>query len=292
MEKKFKLFCFGFGQVAKYFVKKLIKSKFNFEFVATNTQETKLKEFNSLNYKSYYFLNNKFDNSLLNDLNTSDKILVSIPPKNQTDVVLETFKKIFKIDKLNWITYLSATSVYGNKKGEWVDESTNTEPTSRRGIDRLNAEKEWIKYCKNFNLPVQIFRLSGIYSLENNIIKRLQLGKLKIVEKKNHFFSRIHVEDIAEVLTLSLKKFKSGEIYNISDDYPCSNEEIAKYTASLMGINIPRKIKPEDIESEMLKDFYKDSKKVSNKKMKNFFDFKLKYPTFKEGLSSIKNHIF
>ena len=31
MQEKFKLFCFGFGQVAKYFVKNLIKNNFSFD---------------------------------------------------------------------------------------------------------------------------------------------------------------------------------------------------------------------------------------------------------------------
>ena len=56
-------------------------------------------------------------------------------------------------------------------------------------------------------------------------------------------------------------------------------------------MHIPEKIKLNDIESTMLKDFYKDSKKVSNKKMRNFFSYDLKYPTFKECLDMIKNHI-
>ena len=69
---------------------------------------------------------------------------------------------------------------------------------------------------KNKNLPLQIFRLSGIYSNENNILVRLKLGNAKLINKKNHFFSRIHVEDIANILFKSLSKFKSGEIYNLS----------------------------------------------------------------------------
>ena len=47
----------------------------------------------------------------------------------------------------------------------------------------------------------------------------------------------------------------------------------------------------DEIESEMLRDFYKDSKKISNEKMKSFFKYNLKYPTFKEGLKVIRNHI-
>ena len=65
MKKKFKLFCFGFGQVAKYFVKSLIKNNFNFDLIATNTTKTQSKEFNSLKYKSYYFADSIFDKDLL-----------------------------------------------------------------------------------------------------------------------------------------------------------------------------------------------------------------------------------
>ena len=289
--KKFKLFCFGFGQVARYFVKNLIEKKYKFDLVVTNTTSTQTKQIGNLNYKTYFFKDDKFDNNLLKDLNSSNKVLVSIPPKNKIDIVLNLFHKSFTNNKFDWITYLSATNVYGNQKGNWVTEETIPVPTSEKGISRLNAERQWIKYYKDFKLHLQIFRLSGIYSLENNIIKRLKMGTMKIVEKHDHYFSRIHVEDIAIALTLSLKKFSKGQVFNISDNYPCPNEEIIKYVASLMNINLPKKIKQKEIENKILKSFYKDSKKVCNKKMKSFFLHKLKYPTFKEGLNAIRNNM-
>ena len=180
MKENFKLLCFGFGQVAKYFVKNLIKNQFKFELITTNTTKTQFKDFDGLKYKSYYFFNNLYDKELLEDLRSSNKILVSIPPKNEKDIVLETFNQIFQKNNFDWVTYLSATSVYGNKNGEWVNEDVNPEPTNKRGILRLKAENDWLKFHKLFNLPVQIFRLSGIYSLENNILKRLKMGDLKI----------------------------------------------------------------------------------------------------------------
>ena len=290
MEKRFKLFFFGFGQVAKYFLRKLIQEKYSFDLVTTNTKKTENKTFNQINFKSYYFFNNKFDPKLLNELNNSNKVLISIPPIEGHDVVLKTFHKTFKESKFDWITYLSATSIYGNANGEWVDENTNPDPTSFRGISRLNAEKAWLEYFKNYQIPIQIFRLAGIYSNENNVLQRLKLGTQNMIEKQNHYFSRIHIEDIAEILFISLKKFNSGEIFNISDDYPSSNVDLVKYAASLINVNPPQSISVDQIESEMLKDFYRDSKKVKNQKMKNFFGHNLKYPTFKEGLKFIKNH--
>jgi nucleoside-diphosphate-sugar epimerase len=221
-------------------------------------------------------------------LEASDHILVSIPPINGKDVVIKNFSEILKRKKTKWITYLSATSVYGNHQGKWVDETSETKPTSINGIERLKAEKAWIELSKKHDLPFQIFRLSGIYSNHYNILNRLKTGDAKIVDKNSHFFSRVHIEDIAEILCVSLNNFKKNEIYNISDDQPASAIEVAMYGAKLLGINKFKKIKINEIEGEMLKNFYKDSKKVDNKKMKEFFNYKLRYSTYVNGL----NHIF
>ena len=95
--------------------------------------------------------------------------------------------------------------------------------SSNKGVARLKAENLWASLEKNNKLPVQIFRLSGIYSNEKNILVRLKLGDVKLINKKDHYFSRIHVDDISNILFKSLSKFKSGEIYNLSDDKPSSS---------------------------------------------------------------------
>ena len=204
--------------------------------------------------------------------------------------MIKNLKDYFKSSKFKWITYLSATSVYGDHSGGWVDEKSETKPTSPNGVERLKVEKEWMELAVKFDLPLQIFRLSGIYSNQFNILKRLKSGEAKIINKKNHFFSRIHVEDIANVLFSSLNSFKKKEIYNISDNQPASAEEVAMYGVKLLGMDKPKAIEINEIENEMLKNFYKDSKKVDNKKMKEFFSLKLKYPTYVEGLNYIFNN--
>ena len=284
------IFCFGFGQVAKNFINKIQSENINFNLSITCRDSTKEIEINKRKFISYQFNEKLFDPNLVDSLKKADHILISIPPINGEDLVIKNFSKILEESKVKWITYLSATSVYGNHNGEWVDEKSKCLASSENGINRLEAEKSWLALCVK-KLPIQIFRLSGIYSNQNNILTRLKKGKVNLVFKNNHFFSRIHVEDIAEVLKISLMKFQAGQIYNISDNYPCSNSEIAKYAANLLNVEIPKFISPEEITNSMLKDFYRDSKKVSNKKMKDFFQYTLKYPTFKEGLNMIRNHI-
>ena len=288
--KDINIFCFGFGQVAKSFIKKLNLEKFNINLSVTSRDKTQQQKINKINYKSFQFVNDSFDQKLIEKLKQSDHILISIPPIDGFDLVVKNFSKIIEESSPKWITYLSATSVYGDHKGEWVNEASETNPTSANGIDRLAAEKSWVSLLANTKLPFQIFRLSGIYSDQSNILVRLKSGSANIINKKNHFFSRIHVEDIANVLFKSLSNFKSGAIYNISDDRPSSSEEVTLYGAKLLNVDNPKYIEIKDIKSEMLKNFYKDSKKVSNKKMKSFFDYNLKFPTYVEGLNYIRNN--
>ena len=289
--KKINIFCFGFGQVAKNFVYNLNKS-YDVNLAITSRDKTQKKKIYGINYISYHFLDDSFDREILKKIKNYDYILVSIPPKNGIDIVIKNFQKTLEILQANWITYLSATSVYGDHNGQWVDENSKVNPLTENGKSRLKAEQSWLNLAKKKKIPVQIFRLSGIYSQEKNIFERIKSGSHQIINSPKHFFSRIHVDDISNVLKLSLKKnIIPGEIYNVSDDYPCSNIEVANYAYELMKISKPKMIEVSEIESEMLKNFYKDSKKVSNKKVKEIFSYKLKFPTYKEGLRSIFNYI-
>ena len=285
------IFCFGFGQVAKSFIKKINLEKFNVNLSVTSREVSEEKKIDQINYNNYQFIDGSFDKNLFSKLKQSDHILISIPPVKGEDLVIKNFKEIIKECNPKWVTYLSATSVYGNHQGEWVNELSTTNPISSNGVDRLKAERSWLDFANKQNIPLQIFRLSGIYSDRRNILVRLKSGKANIINKKNHFFSRIHVEDIANVLLKSLSNFKSSEIYNISDDKPSSSEELILYGVKILNIKKPKSIEVKEIESEMLKNFYKESKKVSNKKMKSFFNYKLKFPTYVEGLNYIRNHL-
>jgi len=282
--------CFGFGQVAKNFIKKIKSENLKINLTVTSREKSDKRSFDDLDYESLQFSEHSFDKRLVDNLKDSNHILVSIAPVNGEDIVVKNFKNILDNSKIKWITYLSATSVYGNHNGDWVNENSKTRPTTTKGIDRLNAEKSWLDIAEKKNLPLQILRLSGIYSNQNNILTRLKIGSAKIIDKKNQFFSRIHVEDIANILFKSLQKFKSREIYNVSDDKPTSSEELILHGSKLLNIEKPKIVDLSTIESKVVKNFYKDSKKVNNKKMKEFFNYKLKYPTYVEGLDHALNN--
>jgi nucleoside-diphosphate-sugar epimerase len=289
--KDMNIFCFGFGQVARNFIKKLSVEKYNINLSTTSRSISSKETFEGINYNSYLFNSEKFDQNLLAKLKESDHILVSIPPENQEDLVVKNFSKFIESSKVKWITYLSATSVYGDHKGEWVNENSKTNPISNNGVARLKAESSWAFLEKNNKLPVQIFRLSGIYSNEKNILVRLKSGGVKLINKRNHYFSRIHVDDIVNILFKSLSKFKSGDIYNLSDDKPSSSEDVTLFGAKILNIQNIEKIEVDEIKNEMIKNLYNESKKVSNKKVKDYFNYNLKFPSYVEGLTYIRDNL-
>ena len=150
-------------------------------------------------------------------------ILSCIPPdKNGKDPVLKVLKNNLKSLSLEWVGYLSTTGVYGNTKGEWVSETDHPNPFQKRSQNRLNCEKKWIES----GLPIQIFRLPGIYGPGRSTFEAIRNQKIHVISKKDQVFSRIHVADITNAIIHVLQKKDSlnfHQIINIADDEPCSH---------------------------------------------------------------------
>ena len=288
MKKKIKFFFFGFGQTARYLTNDLIKSKIKYSLNATNTRKTKNLTFNKKRFKSFKFKDKIFDKKLIKYLKSSDYILVSIPPQNDKDLVLKVFYKILKDSKFKKLIYLSATSVYGNHNGKWVNENSKLKGNSKFGFGRKKAELSWLKFRNRNNLDINILRVSGIYSKENNVLKKILKTNIYVKEKK--YFSRIRIEDLANIIKKMFYSRKRNMVLNASDDLPATNIDVAKYASKLLKIKKLSAVPLAKFKNKMIKEFYKDSKKVSNKNMKKKLFLKLKFPTYKEGLRNIFNN--
>ena len=289
MEKKAIFFFFGFGQSAKYFLKEFSKEKKRFNFFTTNTSKTRNIYFNKKKYKSFKFKDDNYDKSLLQSLAQSEYILVSIPPQGRNDLVLKKFSKNLKNLKFKKLIYLSATSVYGNHEGKWVSENSQLKGKTKLGLRRIAAENKWKNFRDKSHHDVNILRVSGIYSKENNVIKKIKKKKIYVKEEK--YFSRIRVEDLASIINKIFFSKKKSMILNASDDKPATNKEVAFFVAKLLKIKYLKPVSIVKFKNKMIKEFYKDSKKVSNSNMKKKLKFKLRFPTYKKGLFDIFNNI-
>ena len=210
------------------------------------------------------------------------------PDKNGNDPVLESLQGKLQNLPLEWIGYLSTTGVYGNTKGGWVSEIDQPNPFQKRSQNRLNCEKKWIKS----GLPVQIFRLPGIYGPGRSTFEAIKNKKIHVISKKNQVFSRIHVADISNAIIYLLQNRNSLKFYqiiNIADDEPCSQIEVMQYCYDLIGLTMPKPILFEDAKEELspiAKSFWMENRRVSNKLLCETLGYKLIYKNYKLGLKN------
>ena len=216
-------------------------------------------------------------------------ILSCIPPdENGNDPVLKSLKNKLESSSLEWVGYLSTTGVYGNTKGDWVSEINEPNPFQKRSYKRLNCEKEWIES----GLPVQIFRLPGIYGPGRSTFEAIKNEKIRVILKENQVFSRIHVADIANAIIYLLQNkdsLKFYQIINIADDEPCSQIEVIQYCYDLLGLTMPKPILFEDAKDELspiAQSFWMENRRVSNKLLCETLGYKLIYKNYKIGLKN------
>ena len=217
-------------------------------------------------------------------------ILLSIPPNDDGDLVFKAHAQDFskRAKNLKWVGYLSTTGVYGDRQGDWVDETSDLAPSTKRGEKRVLAEKQWFDLYEASDVPVHSFRLAGIYGAGSNQLEKVASGKAKRRIKQGQVFSRIHVEDIAGMLEASIKSPNPGQAYNICDDEAAPPQDVVTYAAELLGVEPPEEIQfnPNDM-TPMGLSFFAESKRVSNEKIKAELGYQLKYPTYREGLKAL-----
>jgi dTDP-D-glucose 4,6-dehydratase len=231
---------------------------------------------------------NFFDPALSSILQSSNIILSTVPPEKNVDPVLYEYQDIIAQKKslVQWIGYLSSTSVYGNHEGSWIDETTPCNPSNEKARCRLEIEREWLNIYESFNLPVHVFRLSGIYGPGRNCLEDIIKGKDFTIVKKDHYFSRIHIEDICQLILKSINYPTPGEIYNISDNEPAPLHVVQQFGAKILGKYELKEIMEEKAKiSEDLKKFFMDNKKVNSKKIIKKLGVNLIYPNYQYGLS-------
>jgi nucleoside-diphosphate-sugar epimerase len=214
----------------------------------------------------------------------SSHLLSSIAPDESGDPVLRRYAAQIANAPLHWVGYLSTTAVYGDHQGGWVDETTPLMPTTARGAARVAAEQAW----SALGVPLHIFRLAGIYGPGRGPFEKVRDGTARRIIKPGQVFSRIHVDDIAQVLLASINRPDPAEVYNVCDDDPAPPEDVLSHAAHLLGLPDPPEVPYETAEmTPMARSFYAESKRVRNDRIKTDLGVRLHYPTYREGLAAL-----
>lgn len=216
-------------------------------------------------------------------LDRATHILASAAPDAAGDPFLRSAPRIARA-RPQWVGYLSTTGVYGDHQGAWVDETTPLTPASDRGRWRVLAEEQW----RATGLPLHIFRLAGIYGPGRGPFEKVRDGTARRILKPGQVFSRIHVEDIAQVLAASIARPNPGTAYNVCDDDPAPPEDVLSEAARLLGLPEPPAIPFDQAAmSPMARSFYSESKRVRNDRIKTELGVRLRYPDYRSGLAAL-----
>lgn len=145
-----------------------------------------------------------------------------------------------QLPKLRRVVFISSTGVYGQDKGEWIDETVL--PTA--------GERETPKYILQAEQALQqaygertiIIRPSGIYGKRRlrEVLKAEEPDKkaLSRYEWTNRIMDSDLVEIIAQVLSFSDAK-ELKPIYLATDYSPVTSYELTKWLASKVGSTAP-----------------------------------------------------
>ncbi len=279
-----RLFCFGYGYSAEALVRKLSPRLTSAAGTRTSLPDTPEPGIALATYTG-----DGPSSEVRRLLEGATHVLVSIPPDLEGDAVLRHFAKdLAALPDLTWTGYLSTVGVYGDCNGAWVDEAAPVRPNSERSLRRAQAERGWMTFGEETGHRVDIFRLAGIYGPGRSVIDNLRKGTARRVVKPGQVFNRIHVDDIARVLSAAIDAQTEHRIFNVSDDEPAPPEDVVAYAAELLGLLVPPAVPfAEAGLTGLAASFWGESKRVRNGRIRGDLGVDLVYPTYREGLRAL-----
>lgn len=210
-------------------------------------------------------------------------LLATVPPRAGDPVLLHHRDDIAAVAPgIAWAGYLSTTSVYGDRSGAWIDESTTPSPTEPRGRLRLEAEQAWAA----LPLPLHIFRVAGIYGPGRNPLLQVLDGSARRIVRPGQVFNRIHEEDLVAVLAASIARPRPGAVYDVADGEPASQAAPFEEAARLLGLPPPPEVPFEQATlSPMGRSFWAENKRIRARLIRDELGVRLLYPSFREGIA-------
>jgi nucleoside-diphosphate-sugar epimerase len=134
------------------------------------------------------------------------------------------------------IVFTSSTSVYGQRRGEWVDEESPTHPRGFAGEIMLTAER----LLHGSRYPSTVVRLGGIYGPgRTSLVQHVEAGKAIPVYDAPQYGNRIHRDDAAGAVAHVLGLEAPAPTYLGVDDEPADRAEVLRWIAARMGRSLP-----------------------------------------------------
>jgi len=188
------------------------------------------------------------------------------------------------------LIYISTSGVYGDCKGELVEETRSTQAHNPRAKLRSNAEKQIRQWARRNGVHASILRVPGIYSADRLPLERLKKGTPTIIKDEDGYTNHIHADDLASSVIAALHHAKPNRIYHTCDDSQMKMGEYFDAVANAFNLPHPPRVtraEAQNVLSPMLLSFMNESRRLSNKRMKQELRVVMRYPTVAHALEKI-----
>jgi nucleoside-diphosphate-sugar epimerase len=187
--------------------------------------------------------------------------------------------------------YISTSGVYGDRGGAWVSETHPLKAKNARALRRVDAENQIRKWAKRNGVRASILRVPGIYAEDRLPLKRIQQGTPGIVADQDSYTNHIHADDLARIIVAALLRGRPCRVYHTSDDSQLKMGEYFDSVADAFGL--PRvarvsRAEAQRVLSQVMLSFMNESRRLDNRRMKHELKVKLRYPSVRDLLATIK----
>lgn len=187
---------------------------------------------------------------------------------------------------LSALVYISTSGVYGDCGGAQVAETWPARPNNTRAKRRADAEARLRRFGRT-NGRVDILRAPGIYAQERMPAERVKKGLPAIVAADDVHTNHIHAGDLARLALSALFRGRPNRLYNAVDDSGLKMGDWFDVVADHLGLPRPPRQSREEVLAAVtpaMRTFLTESRRLSNRRIKQELKFRLKYPTVREGL--------
>lgn len=173
------------------------------------------------------------------------------------------------------LLFTSSTAVYGQQDGEWVDESSPTEPVDFAGQRLLEGEA----LVRSAPFPGTVLRLGGIYGPgRSSLVERARAG----ASFGSGYTNRIHRDDaVAALAHLAALPQAEATVIGV-DSEPALACEVLSWLAQRLELPAPR---PGQLAAPSAR-AARGSKRCRNAGLLAT-GFRFRYPTYREGYEAL-----
>ncbi len=221
------------------------------------------------------------------------EVLHCAPPPSQGTRDTRTIHLIAALSRATvpplQLVYISTTGVYGDCAGETVTETRAVNPQTDRARRRADAERRLRQWGRRCGIRVCVVRVPGIYSETRLPLARLKAGTPALNPEDDAYTNHIHVDDLAAIIVLALRRGWPGRLYNAADDTRLKMGEYFDLVADRFGLPRPPRISRDEARRSLPAvqwSFMNESRCVLNRRLKEELGFRLRYLTVLAALAA------